>query len=95
MREFGVNKGAIVAVMPVKSESLFDTGVVLYLKDDTFRIGRICYDELTHIFLVDLEELIFLSDVQLIGVPIGYCPAADRNKRTMQFEPLRLIKKEK
>jgi hypothetical protein len=94
MLPFGIKTKAIVAVMPVKPESLFDGGIVLYFYNDTFRIGRVCYDKLTELFLVDLEELIFLSDVQLIGVPIGYGPVADRNKRTMKFERLRLIKKE-
>jgi tetratricopeptide (TPR) repeat protein len=94
MRPFGLKTNAIVAVMPVKSESLFDGGIVLYFYNDTFRIGRICYDELTELFLVDLEELIFLSDVQLIGVPIGYCPVSDRHKKVMKFERLKLVKKE-
>jgi hypothetical protein len=93
MREFGVRTDAIVAVMPVESESLMAGGVVLYFKDDTFRIGRLSYDEFTELFLVDLEKFIFLSDVELIGVPIGYCPKSDRNKRTMKFERLRLVKK--
>lgn len=92
MRPFGIKNNSIVAVMPVKSESLFDGGIVLYSYNDTFRIGRICYDELTELFLVDLEELIFLSDVDLIGVPIGYCPAADRHKKIMKFERLRFVK---
>jgi hypothetical protein len=91
MRAFGVKRDAIVAVMPVKSESLMDGGVVLYFKD-TFRIGQLSYDEFTELFLVDLEEFIFLSDVQLIGVPIGHCPVADRNKRTMKFDGLKLVK---
>ena len=92
MREFGVRTDAMVAVTPVESESLMDGGVVLYFKDDTFRIGRLSYDEFTELFLVDLEEFIFLSDVELIGVPIGYCPVSDRNKKTMKFERLRLVK---
>jgi tetratricopeptide (TPR) repeat protein len=92
MREFGVRTDAVVAVIPVESESLLDGGVVLYFKDDTFRIGRLSYDEFTELFLVDLKEFIFLSDVELIGVPIGYCPASDRNKRTMKFERLQLVK---
>jgi tetratricopeptide (TPR) repeat protein len=92
MRPFGIKNTGIVAVMPVKSESLFDGGIVLYSYNDTFRIGRICYDELTHIFLVDLDELIFLSDVHLIGVPIGYCPVSDRHKKVMKFEQLNFVK---
>ena len=80
MREFGVRTDAIVAVMPVESESLLDGGVVLYFKDETFRIGRLSYDEFTELFLVDLEEFIFLSDVELIGVPIGYCPVVGTKK---------------
>jgi tetratricopeptide (TPR) repeat protein len=92
MREFGVKTDAVVAVMPVKSESLIDGGTVLYFKDDTFRVGRLSYDEYTQLFLVDLEDFIFLSDVQLIGVPIGYCRIADRNKRLMKFERLQLVK---
>ena len=92
MRPFGLKNDAIVAVMPVKSESLFDGGIVLYSYNDTFRIGRLAMTSLTELFLVDLEELIFLSDVQLIGVPIGYCPVADRHKKTMKFERLRFVK---
>jgi tetratricopeptide (TPR) repeat protein len=93
MRPFGIRNDGIVAVMPVKSESLFDGGIVLYSYNDTFRIGRICHDSLTELFLVDLEELIFLSDVNLIGVPIGYCSVADRDKKTMKFEQLKFVKK--
>ena len=62
---------------------------MLYFKDNTFRTGRLSYDEFTELFLVDLKEFIFLSDVELIGVPIGYCPVSEQNKRTMQFEQLR------
>jgi tetratricopeptide (TPR) repeat protein len=93
MREFGLKTAAIVAVMAAKSEPLFDGGVVLYFNNDTFRIGRLSYDEFTELFLVDLEEPTFLSDVELIGVPIGYCPVSEQNKRTMKFEQLRLVKK--
>jgi tetratricopeptide (TPR) repeat protein len=92
MRPFGIKNNAIVAVMPVKSESLFDGGVVLYFHDDTFRIGRLAYDELAELFLVDLEKPTFLSEVQLIGVPIGYCPVADRHKKVMKFERLEFVK---
>jgi tetratricopeptide (TPR) repeat protein len=94
MLAFGIKADAIVAVMPVKSESLFDGGIVLYSYNYTFRIGRLAYDELAKIFLVDLEELIFLSDVTLIGVPIGYCRVADRHKKTMKFERLEFVIKE-
>ena len=92
MREFGVRIDAIAAVIPVEAESLMDGGVVLYFKDDTFRTGRLSYNEFTELFLVDLEEPTFLSDVELIGVPIGYCPVSERNKRTMKFERLQLVK---
>ena len=91
MLAFGIKADAIVAVMPVKSESLFDGGIVLYSYNYNFRIGRLAYDELAKIFLVDLEELIFLSDVTLIGVPIGYCSVADRHKKTMKFERLEFV----
>ena len=94
MRPFGIKADAIVAVMPVKSESLFDGGIVLYSYNYIFRIGRLVYDELVQIFLVDLEKLIFLSDVTVIGVPIGYCSLADRDKKTMKFERLEFVTKE-
>jgi tetratricopeptide (TPR) repeat protein len=90
MREFGVRTDAVVAVIPVESESLVDGGVVLYFNNGAFRIGRLCFDEFTELFLIDLEEPTFLSDVELIGVPIGYCPVSDRNKKIMKFE--RLVK---
>jgi tetratricopeptide (TPR) repeat protein len=91
MQPFGIKTNAIVAIMPVKSESIFDGGIVLYSYNDTFRIGSVCYDNLTELFLVDLEELIFLSDVNLIGVPIGFCPVADRHKKIMKFDRLKLV----
>jgi hypothetical protein len=92
MLPFGIRNDGIVAVMPVKSESLFDGGIVLYSYNDIYRIGRLVCDDLTQLFLVDLEELIFLADVHLIGVPVGYCRLADRDKRTMKFEQLKLVK---
>jgi tetratricopeptide (TPR) repeat protein len=88
MKEFGLKTAAIIAVMPVEPEALFDGGTVLYFNDDVFRIGRLCFDKFTELFLVDLEEPTFLSDVQLIGVPVGYCPASDQNKKIMKFERL-------
>jgi len=92
MREFGVRTEAVAAVIPVEPESLMDGGVVLYFKDNTFRTGRLSYDEFTELFLVDLKEFIFLSDVELIGVPIGYCRVSERNKQTIKFRRLQLVK---
>lgn len=94
MREFGVKTDAVVAMIPAaQTESLSEGAPVLYMKDGTFRIGRLSFDEFSGIFLVDLAEFTFLSDVQLIGVPIGYCPASERNKKTMTFEALRPVDK--
>ena len=66
---------------------------LIRLQDEAFRIGRLSFDEFSGLFLVDLAEFTFLSDVQLLGVPIGYCPASERNKKIMRFEPLRLAEK--
>lgn len=91
---FGVKTDAVVAVMPARPDSLYEGAPVLYMKDDIFRVGAFSFDEFSGLFLVDLEEFTFLSDVYLLGIPVGYCPASDRSKRTMEFDPLRLIKKE-
>jgi hypothetical protein len=94
MREFGVKTDAVVAMIPaIQTESLSEGAPVLYMKDGKFRIGRLSFDEFSGLFLVDLAEFTFLSDVQLVGVPIGYCPASERNKKLMTFEALRPIEK--
>lgn len=91
--EFGVKTDAVVAVMPALPDSLYEGAPVLYIKDDIFRVGAFRFDEFSGLFLVDLEEFTFLSDVQLLGIPVGFCRASDRSKRTMKFDPLRLVKK--
>ena len=92
MAAFGVKTDAVVAVMQATPESLSHDNPVLYRKGDKFRVGRLSFDKLTGLFLVDMEDPTFLSDVQLLGVPSGYCPAADlNNKKLMKFEALRLI----
>lgn len=94
MASFGVTADAVVAVAPARAESLYHDAPVLYVKDDIFRIGRLSFDDFSGLFLVDLEEFIFLSDVQLIGVPVGYCPASARNKTMMKFEALKPLGEE-
>lgn len=94
MKEFGVKRDAVVAMIPAaQTESLSEGTPVLYMKDKTFRIGRLSFDGFSGLFLVDLAEFTFLSDVQLIGVPIGYCRASERNKKLMIFEAIKLIDK--
>lgn len=93
VEEFGVKTDAVVAVMPANGDSLYDGASILYFKDEAFRLGRLSFDEFTGLFLVDLEEFTFLSDVQMLGVPIGYCPASERKKRVLTFEPLRPVKR--
>jgi tetratricopeptide (TPR) repeat protein len=92
MGGFGVKTDAVVAVVPARAESLYHDAPVLYVLDDIFRIGRLSFDDFTGLFLVDLEDFIFLSDVQLLGVPVGYCPASARNEDMMRFEALRQVK---
>jgi tetratricopeptide (TPR) repeat protein len=94
MKEFGIKTDAVVAVMQASPESLSNGTAVLYMKGDKFRVGRLSFDEFTGLFLVDMEDPTFLSDVQLLGVPTGYCPASDLNKKKLlKFEALRLIAK--
>lgn len=95
MRKFGVKTAAIVAVVPARSESLQDGSPVLYIKDERFYIGSMSFDRFSGLFLVDFENFTFLSDVHLLGVPVGFCPISDRNKRLMKFERLRLVKDSK
>jgi tetratricopeptide (TPR) repeat protein len=93
MGEFGIKTDSILAVIDAGHDSLYDGAPVLYVKDEAFRIGQMSFDEFSGLFLVDLQEFTFLSDVQMIGVPIGFCPASRLNKRGMTFERLRLVKK--
>lgn len=91
-KEFGVRTDAVVAVMPADSESLYEGTPVLYIKDGAFRVGKFSFDEFSGLFLVDLEEFTFLSDVKLLGTPVGYCPASERDNDLIKFEPLRFVK---
>lgn len=88
--EFGIGTDSVVAIMPVNAGSLQGHTPVLYVKDDVFRMGSLSFDAFSGLFLVDLEEFTFLSDVTLLGEPVGYCPASQRNKQMMTFEPLRI-----
>lgn len=92
MDGFGVRTDAVVAVIPARAESLYHDAPVLYVKDDIFRLGRLSFDEFSGLFLVDTEEFIFLSDVRLLGVPVGFCPASARNNKMMKFEALRPVR---
>jgi tetratricopeptide (TPR) repeat protein len=92
MSRFGVKTDAVVAMVPAaQTDSLHEGAAVLYVKDGTFRIGRLSFDQFSGLFLVDLAEFTFLSDVQLVGVPIGYCQTSQRNKRMMTFKGLSLV----
>jgi tetratricopeptide (TPR) repeat protein len=91
MKKFGVRSDGVVAVIPVKPDAVSDGEPVLYMRDDSFKVGRLSFDALSGLYLVDLEDLTFLSDVQLLGVTVGFCPVAKRNEKLMKFEPLRLV----
>lgn len=91
MRDFGMRKDAVVAVMPAKPEDVSEGDPVLYLQDEKLKMGRKVRDDLTELFMVDSENLILLSDVQVLGVPVGFCAASERNQKLMKFKALRLV----
>lgn len=88
--KLGLNAGKLVAVAKLK-EPKSDT-VVLYDVNGEYDIGRLIHDNLSNLFGIEKEEgnFVFLTDVSLVGVPIGYCEPENLNRNLLEFRKIEI-----
>jgi len=88
MQKFGVDCGAIVAVIPVEefSEGL----IVLVSSGDVFAIAKVEYDSWAEIFFIsDARGMpVPLDEENVIGKPVGYCLMEAADKKFIEFSRL-------
>jgi tetratricopeptide (TPR) repeat protein len=88
MQKFGVDCGAIVAVIPVEefSEGL----IVLVSNEDVFTIAKVEYDGWAEIYFISDERgmPVPLDEENVIGEPVGYCLMESADKRFIEFSRL-------
>lgn len=90
-RRLGLEKGGkLVAVAKIREPI---PGVsVLYELNGTYDTGRVIYDNLTGLFVIEKGEgdFVFFNDVLPLGVPIAYCDPENVNKDILEFRKIRL-----
>jgi tetratricopeptide (TPR) repeat protein len=86
MRKLGLDGSKLVAVAKVKE--LKPETAVLYEMDGVYDIGRLIYDGLTSLFVIEKREgdFVFFTDVSLLGVPIAYCDTGNINRNVLEFK---------
>lgn len=88
MQKFGVDCGAIVAVIPVAE---FREGlIVLVSTEDVFAIARVEYDDWAKIYFISDEHgtPVPIDEENVIGEPVGYCLMEAADKKFIEFSRL-------
>ena len=88
MQRFGIDCGAIVAVIPVKE---FSQGlIILVSNEDVFTIAKVEYDDWAKIYFISDEsgQPIPLDEENVIGEPVGYCMMEAADKKFIEFSRL-------
>lgn len=88
MQKFGVDCGAIVAVIPVKE---FSKGlIVLVSNENVFTIAKVEYDDWAEIYFISEEHgmPVPLDEENVIGEPVGYCLMEAADKKFIEFSRL-------
>lgn len=83
--KLGLKGSKLVAVAKMKEPKPGVT--VLYEADDVYDTGRLIYDNLTGLFVIEKgeDDFVFFTDVSLLGVPIGYCDTGSVNRNMLEF----------
>jgi hypothetical protein len=85
MKSFGVNAGAIVAVVPIKK---LKVGMLVLISDeDGFSVGKTEYDKWAGIYFISDEQgnPIPIDETNLVGEPVGFCEFSETDKKYIQF----------
>jgi len=88
MQQFGIEAGAIVAVVPVKE--LKAGMLVLVSSEYGFSVGKTEHDGWAGIYFISDEQNnpIPLDDKNVIGEPIGFCLFSEADNKYIQFSRL-------
>ena len=92
MKKFGIESGAVVAVVPVTE---IKAGMLLLISEEEgFRLARAEYDSWVRVFYITDErgEPLPLEAEQVVGEPVGYCLIMDADNKFIEFS--RLLSKE-
>lgn len=88
MQRFGIDCGAIVAVIPVKE---FSKGLIILVSNEAvFTIAKVEYDDWAKIYFISDEsgQPIPLDEENVIGEPVGYCLMEAADKKFIEFSRL-------
>jgi hypothetical protein len=90
MKKFGIESGAIVAVVAVAE---FKAGILLLMSDDeSFTLAKAEYDSWARVFYITDErgEPLPLDVGQVVGEAVGYCLIKDADNKFIEFSRLLL-----
>lgn len=85
MKSFGIDAGAIVAVVPVAE---FKAGMLLLISDDeSFTLAKAEYNSWANVFFISDKrgEPFPLDAGQVVGEPVGYCLIKDADNKFIEF----------
>jgi hypothetical protein len=85
LRKIAIKGRKLIAVKRI--ENAVPGILILYLESDRFDIGRVIYDRFTDLYAIESGpyDLVFLSDVSVLGEPIGYCDIDDLERDRVRF----------
>ena len=90
MKKFGIESGAVIAVVPIAK---FKAGMLLLISDDDdFTLSKTEYDSWAKVFYIMDErgEPLPLDAEQVVGEPVGYCLIEDADNKFIEFSRLLL-----
>jgi tetratricopeptide (TPR) repeat protein len=90
MKKFGIEAGAIVAVVAVAE---IKAGMLVLMSDeDDFKLAKAEYDAWANVFYITDErgEPFPLETEQVVGEPVGYCLIKDADNKFIEFSRLLL-----
>jgi hypothetical protein len=88
--QLGLDGGPLVAV--AKIADLEPGMLILYKTEGRHYVDRLTYDEPCQLFWIERDDgdIVFLTDVRVLGTPIGYCDRQSCERGN--YERLRFLK---
>jgi tetratricopeptide (TPR) repeat protein len=86
MRNFGIDAGAIVAVIPI--EQLKKGMPALVFSEEKFMVGIIEYDKIMEMYFIENSCPVILDETNVVGEPIGYCLFEKTDDKYIGFSKL-------
>ena len=91
MKKFGIETGAVVAIVPV-AEITAGMFLLISEEDESFKLARAEYDSWSRVFFIMDErgEPLPLNTEKVVGEPVGYCLIKYLDNKFIEFSPLLL-----